>query len=116
MITENETWIVDAGDAVIRKMVEVGIEALSDFERLVHCLWVADYGMRNAGDLSAAEDVYEPFQRELSQLADRLGLEATQAAFALPRSDLEACYLSRFEEFCNEIRAVGGAIQQDQQR
>ena len=50
MHTDNETWVVEAGDTVIQKKASCGIERLSPWERLVYCLWVADYGMRNAGD------------------------------------------------------------------
>ena len=50
--TNKETWLVGAGDAVITK--NAGGVSLSPVERLVYCLWVADYGMRNAGDLDAA--------------------------------------------------------------
>ena len=61
---DNETWIIEAGDAVIQKRAEQGDDALTPLERLIHCLWVADYGMRNAGDLITAGDVYPSFHDE----------------------------------------------------
>ena len=51
------------------------MRALSPVERLVYCLWVADYGMRNAGDLDTARDLYPDFQREAVELARELGME-----------------------------------------
>ena len=55
--TDNETWIIEAGDAVIQKEARLGIGRLTPWEALVYCVWVADYGMRNAGDLDTAEDL-----------------------------------------------------------
>lgn len=37
-----ETWVVEAGDVIITKRAR-GVR-LSPLERLVYCLWVADYG------------------------------------------------------------------------
>jgi len=37
-----ETWVVEAGDDIITKRAR-GVR-LSPLERLVYCLWVADYG------------------------------------------------------------------------
>jgi hypothetical protein len=49
---DNETWVIEAGDAVIQKKARSGMGSLAPWERLVYCLWVADYGMRNAGATS----------------------------------------------------------------
>jgi hypothetical protein len=84
--SDNETWIIDAGDAVIQKKATSGIEALSPSEHLIYCLWVADYGMRNAGDLVTAADLYPSFQTEAVRLANRLHLPFTQESFSLPHS------------------------------
>jgi hypothetical protein len=105
--TANETWIIEAGDDVIEKKARDGINSLSPMERLIYCLWVADYGMRNAGDLDAARDVYAEFQSEAARLAEALRLPATYKAFALPTADLQHQYFGRFEEMCDEIRQLG---------
>ena len=102
--TENETWIIEAGDAVIRKEASAGIENLSSLERLIYCFWVADYGMRNAGDLDTAHDVYADFQTEGARLARELGLQTTQRAFGLPTAELQRSFFASFEEMCDEIR------------
>jgi hypothetical protein len=105
--TENETWVIEAGDVVISKQAHRGIESLSPWEMLVYCLWVADYGMRNAGDLDTAADVYPDFHLNAERMANALSLRLTQQAFSLSRSELEREYFDRFESICNEIRAAG---------
>jgi hypothetical protein len=106
MITDNETWIIDCGDAIVRKRAARGPDALSPLERLICCLWVADYGMRNAGDLAAAGDLYAVFDVEAAKLSQLLGLGITRSAFALSRSELERQYFQLFEEMCDELRAA----------
>ena len=102
--TDNETWLIDTAATVIRKKARGGIECLSLWETLVYCLWVADYGMRNAGALDAAADVYAQFHLNGRRIADVLSLRLTQEAFSLAESDLEREYFDRFESICNEIR------------
>ena len=104
--SDNESWIIEVGDAVIQKKAREGPSSLSSLERLIYCLWVADYGMRNAGDLETAQDVYADFQAEGRRIAQELGLAATHEAFALRTADLEEEYFERFEEVCNELRGL----------
>jgi hypothetical protein len=106
MHTDNETWVVEAGDTVIQKKASCGIERLSPWERLVYCLWVADYGMRNAGDLDTAAEVYPQFHLDAQRMAETLSLPLTHEAFSLSQGDLEREYFDRFEAICNEIRAA----------
>lgn len=104
---DNETWLVeDAGHAVIEKKAEHGHDALSSVERLIYCLWVADYGMRNAGDLLTADDLYPAFQAEGRRIAEELSLPHTLSAFALSRSDLERAYFQVFDSLCVELRSA----------
>ena len=102
--SDNETWIIEAGDDVIQKKARDGVSSLSPSERLIYCLWVADYGMTNAGDLAAAHDLYADFQTEGVQLAKELGLQKTLASFALPTAEFERQYFDRRDEICHEIR------------
>ena len=99
-----EDWLLDAGDAVINKESELGQAALSPIERLTYCLWVADYGMRNAGDLDAAEELHASFQEEAVTLATLLHLNLTRDTFAMTRTKLEKNYFKRFVEVCEEIK------------
>ena len=102
--TNNETWIIEAGDAVIAKRTALGNSALSPLERLIYCVWVADYGMRNAGDLETACDLYPDFQREAAHLAGELGLGFTHGTFSLPTVAIQAEYFERFDRICDEIK------------
>jgi hypothetical protein len=104
--TGNETWVIEEGDTVIRKKARGGLACLSPWETLVYCLWVADYGMRNAGDLDTAADVYADFHPDARRMAEALSLRLTHEAFSLPRRDLEREYFNRFESICDEIKAA----------
>jgi hypothetical protein len=111
--TDNENWIIDAGDVVIRRKAGEGLAHLTSRDRLIYCLWVADYSMRNAGELGSAEDLYPQFHAEGADLARQLSLPLTEDAFSLPREILEREYFARFEQVCNEVRRAalthGGA-------
>lgn len=102
--SDNETWLIDTGDDVISKKAEQGRDALSTCERLIYCVWVADYSMRNAGDLLTAADLYAPFKEEAAQLASELALARTRAAFSLPAEKLERSYFDAFDEVCAELQ------------
>ena len=104
--SDNETWIIDSGDAVIQKKAAGGIESLSPSEHLIYCLWVADYGMRNAGDLVTAADLYPPFQQEAVRLAAKLDLPFTQESFSLPAPLLQQQYFDRFDRLCHELQCA----------
>ena len=109
MVSDNESWIVDTGDSVIQNLVDAGVDALSPSEKLIYCLWVADYGMRNAGDLDTAHDLYADFQTEGARLAQELCLQATREAFMLSKEDLQRQYFDRFDAICHEIRRTDKA-------
>ncbi len=98
-----ETWLVEeAGPAVIEKKIQSG-QTLADAERLIYCLWAADYGMRNAGDLETAADLYPQFQSEGSSLAVELGLQITAESFRFSTLEFEAVYFEKFDEMCAEV-------------
>ena len=102
---ENETWIIDAGDEVIGKKAASGMDSLTPRERLIYCLWVADYGMRNAGDLETACDLFVPFQSLGRETAMALNLPQTLSLFDLTRDEMEQRYFDHFDVVCEEIRA-----------
>jgi hypothetical protein len=85
-VTENESWIVDRGALVIEKKAQSGGDSLNEWERLVYCLWVTDYMMRNAGDFANAQVVYPDFQSDAKRFAKQLSLRATcEGILALPK-------------------------------
>jgi hypothetical protein len=104
--SENESWVVERGGDIVEKEARVGAGGLSDWERLVYCLWVADYMMRNAGDFANAAAMYPTFQRDAKQLAQRHGLTVTYEAFSLSKRRLQTEYFDRFEGICDEIRSA----------
>lgn len=105
----NETWVVEEGGRIIEKKARVGIDGLTDWERLVYSLWVADYGMRNAGDLETASDVYADFQSVALHSATKLSLPTTHRAFVLDPETLQEQYFDLFDAVSTEIRnAVPG--------
>jgi hypothetical protein len=104
--TENQSWVVNRGGEVIDKKAQAGVASLSDWERLVYCLWVTDYMMRNAGDFANAEAMYPDFQGDAKQLAQRLGLAKTRETFSLSRRKLQREYFDRFEVVCDEIKSA----------
>jgi hypothetical protein len=103
---DNESWLLDAGDAIIQAKVAHGIDSLGARDLLIYCLWVADYGMRNAGDLPTASDLYATFHRDALAAAAKLQLPLATAAFSLPVEELEARYFDLFEGVCNELRSA----------
>jgi hypothetical protein len=74
MISEGESWLIDAGDTIIRRNAARGAGSVSRLDRPIYCVWVADYSMRNAGDLGIAYDLCRTFHEEGSQLSRDLGL------------------------------------------
>ena len=106
--TDNEAWLIETGGLVIEKMSTGGVAALSAWEKLLYCLWVTDYGMRNAGDLGAAADVYADYKSEALRQACTLGLEATRGAFAMSDRQLAQVYFEMFEAICDEVRQAQG--------
>ncbi len=105
--TDNESWVIEEGDRVIRKKASLGMEKLTTWERLVYSLWVADYGMRNAGDLMAARMLYADFQSLALRAAEELKLPLTRSAFSMPLDALEEVYFEWFEAICAEIKHAG---------
>ena len=102
--SENETWVVERGGEVIEKKAQSGVSSLSTWERLVYCLCVAEYGMRNAGDFKTAQDIYPDFQADGKRSAEQLSLSATCEAFSLSEQNLQREYFERFRTICNEIK------------
>ncbi|HPD46236.1 MAG TPA: hypothetical protein P5279_04130 [Anaerohalosphaeraceae bacterium] len=104
--TKNQSWIVDRGGLIIEKEARSGLESLNDWERLVYCVWVTDYMLRNAGDFANAAAMHRAFQADGKRLARQLSLPATCKAFSLSQRRLQREYFDRFEEICNEIRSA----------
>ncbi len=105
--SENETWLIEKGDEIIQKSTSQGMSSLSPWEQLVYCLWVADYSMRNAGDLETASDVYGEYKTEGLQLAKELQLSQASSLFSNSTEEMGATYFSMFESVCDELKSRG---------
>ena len=103
---DNEAWLIEAGDVIIQKKHQTGMSGLSEVERLIYCVWVADYSVRNAGDLLAARDLHASFYEEAFQFAKALHLRSTENLFSLPEERFVQEYDSCFELICSELRSV----------
>jgi hypothetical protein len=104
--SENASWVVHRGGDVIEKQARSGDDSLNAWERLLYCLYIADYMIRNAGDFANAEDIYPDFQSDAATFAKQLSLPVTFQAFSLPRKKLQRQYYDRFEAICNELRSA----------
>ncbi|MFW8646272.1 hypothetical protein ACOJBO_45740 [Rhizobium beringeri] len=101
-----ETWLLNAGGRVIEKNGCGGLFVAGPLDRLIYCLWAADYGMRNAGDLETAADLHPTCLHDGKSAAQELALPRSAAAFSLSPDELERAYFKLFDEVVSEIRAV----------
>jgi hypothetical protein len=103
---DNEKWLLDVANDIIEKKAALGYASLDPLERLTYCLWVADYGMRNGGDLATASDLHLSFITDARSAAVELGLPHSVTAFSLSAIELERRYFALFDDLCQEIRAA----------
>ncbi|WP_262030900.1 hypothetical protein [Microvirga sp. Mcv34] len=103
---DHETWLLNTGDRVVAKKSAQGFSSLTPFERLVYCLWIMDYAMRNAGDLMTADDLHPSFMLDGKAAAQALGLQYAMAAFELSTAELEQRYFSLFDDILIEVRSA----------
>jgi len=96
--------VVHRGGEVIEKKAKGGLESLNSWERLVYCVYITDYMMRNAGDFANAAVMYPDFQKDGKRFAKELSLPATSEAFSLSERKLQREYFDRFEAICDEIK------------
>ncbi len=106
MTIDLESWLIDAGDAVITKRVERGDEALTALDRAVYDLWAIDYAVRNSGTLRPLEDLRPTAVADLATFAEEQGLpvlgewlRGASSARSFSRS-----YESTFPTACAELR------------
>ncbi len=104
--SENQSWIIEVGGDMVEKKAALGDMSLTPLERLTYCLWVADYGMCNAGDLETAAAVDASFLEDGKAAAKEANLSRSAAAFSLTSEELERRYFDLFEEMVDEIKAA----------
>lgn len=106
MMDDVETWLIDAGDEIIRKKASIGIAGLSEVERAILCLWVVDYAVRNSGTLHPMRALYPDALVELHSFAISTGLSELAALTGNPGDETAFCadYHGRFETAGTELR------------
>jgi hypothetical protein len=100
------TWLLDEVGRIIEQQIAEGYPSLAARDRLIYCLWVADYGMCNAGDLATAADLHPTFRQDARSAALELGLPKTTVAFLLKSRKLQRRYFDLFNGVAAEIRAA----------
>lgn len=103
---DNETWLLDEGARVIERKAVAGYSSLTPRQRLIYCLWSADYGMRNAGDIQTAADLHPTFMEDGRSAAQELGFPQSTAFFSLSAECLEQLYFGLFDGVVVEIRVA----------
>ncbi len=104
MELDNETWLIEFGDDVIEKKAEIGVKALTDYEKTVYCLWVIDYSIRNSGTLDSLEDIYPDAISEFESVASKNNWLSTFSIQEICNN--QEAYYNNFEELCNELRSI----------
>jgi hypothetical protein len=89
----------------------LGVWPLADQEQsplhtLVKCIAAADYSIRNAGDLDAAEDVRADFQQGAVDSARLLRLPITHHHFSQTKDRLVERWYGIFDRMIGEVRAA----------
>lgn len=105
---DNETWLLDTGDLVIRKKIDTGYEALSDIEKAIYSLWVIDYAVRNSGTLIPVQDLHPMAIADLLAFARFRDCRLLSALFDRADNADEFCesYYDEFEGACGELRTL----------
>jgi hypothetical protein len=103
---DHETWLIEEGHLVMERLTSEGQASLSDIEKLIYALWVADYGMRNAGDLDTAAEVSPTFLGDGLQAALACQLPVSTKFFGLSAGQLEEQYFELFDPVVDEVRAA----------
>lgn len=103
-----ETWIIEAGDIVIRKLVAEGPHSLSATEQAIHDLWEVDYAVRNSGSLDVLEDIHPNAAIDLVDFLLAKGDSSlANSLLAMTRSgEPSAIYYSIFCELCGTLRRL----------
>jgi hypothetical protein len=78
----------------------------SPLHTLVKCIAAADYSIRNAGDLDAAEDICPGFQQSAVEAAALLRLPIAHHHFSQTKARLAERWHDIFDRMIGEVRAA----------
>jgi|GEM_PF-1319400 len=102
--SDNQSWLHESGYNLSQKKDEDGFANLNPWDRLIYCLWIADFGIRKEGSLSAAMNMYEDFQTEGKRAAQELSLRHCHKSFSLAPEEFGECFLENINTLCDEVR------------
>jgi len=105
VLVDNQTWLIDAGHELVEKKRSEGLAGFTPRQRLIHCFWVVDYSMRNAGDLVTARELEPDWHDVARRAAEALALPVATEVFGLREGELERRYFDMFDSLCAELRA-----------
>ena len=101
--------MIETGDDIIHKELELGAASLSPVEKAIYDLWAVDYAVRNAGDMEALEDLRPTAAADLAAFLRSSG----QSNLAMHMEQLagagEECG-SYYESFPRLRRALKSAL------
>jgi hypothetical protein len=106
MTDDMETWLIDAGDAMVQKKSLTGLDGLSPVERAIYALWVVDYAVRNSGTLLPMSEIYPTALAELRVFATISDLPALTLLAGSTADDAAFCddYYRHFEMASRELK------------
>ncbi|WP_034382064.1 hypothetical protein [Herbaspirillum sp. CF444] len=107
MNNDLETWLVEAGDIVLRKKAQQGESALSESERAVDWMWLIDYSVRNAGCFGPLEDMgAKTALSDLACFAQDAKLSVLSSWLQLSDNEEAFCstYYQHFDKACGELK------------
>jgi hypothetical protein len=101
-----ESWLLAAGDNVVRKMATNEHEPLASSEHAIYCLWILDYAVRNSGTLEPMRDRHAAAASDLEAFAQSNNLNPLRdwAASAADETAFCATYHETFPTACAELR------------
>lgn len=101
-----ETWLLTAGEKVIRKMAMSEREPVAPSEYAIYCLWVIDYAVRNSGTLEPMRDRHAAAASALEAFAQSSNLNLLRDWAASTADEMAFCvtYHEIFPTACSELR------------
>jgi len=105
---ELETWLLDAGDEIIRKESLSGAASLTPLEHAIYSLWVIDYAVRNSGTLDPMEELYPNALQELLTFSRSSNLPSLSVWLPSARNEQMFCnaYYNHFSAACAELQQL----------
>ncbi|MCZ2496121.1 hypothetical protein GN316_05070 [Xylophilus sp. Kf1] len=101
-----ETWLIDAGDFIVRKRASQGAGSLSMAERAVNWMWLIDYAVRNSGSFGPLEDMGSTAVLDLKSVASNAQLTTLAEWLEEANNEKKFCttYQERFYRGCAELK------------